>query len=81
MSKKARWVSVPMATAILAEAMLDENLKSSGTVSGRRWAWSSLIVKRSILIGEVASKTLLNVTLPVSSAMAVLKILKVEPCS
>ena len=55
--------SVPIATAILAEAMLEENLKSSGTVSSRCWAWSSLIVKRSILIGEVASKTLLSVDL------------------
>src|SRR6185369_13038970 len=72
-SKKARWPSGPMiSTAILAEAMLDENLKSSATFSGRRWAWSSLIVKRSILIGEVASNTLDSVTLPVSSAIAVL---------
>ena len=56
-------------------------MKISGTVSGRRCAWSSLIVKRSILIGEVASNTLASVTLPLSSAIAVLKILKVEPCS
>src|SRR6185312_8431256 len=67
LSKKARWPSGPITSAaILAEPMFDEYLKISGTVSGRRCGWSSLIVKRSILIGLVASNTLVIEILPLS---------------
>ena len=56
-------------------------MNTSGTVSTRPLPWKSWMVKRPMLIGRDASKRLSSVTLPESSAIAVVKLLKVEPIS
>ncbi|MNT69013.1 hypothetical protein D3C72_2072890 [compost metagenome] len=75
------WPGMPMRSAILAVPMFDEYWKISGTVSTRRLPWKSLMVKPPMRIGAVASKLSLSVTLPESSPMAMVKVLKVEPIS
>ena len=79
---KAFWLSMPNCNAILAEPMFDEKVKTSGRLSTRcGTSGSSWIVKRSILIGELASSRDSMVNLPLSSASAVLNTLNIEPCS
>jgi hypothetical protein len=56
-------------------------MKTSGTLSTRCLAWKSWIVWWPTVSGCDASKWLASVTLPESSAIAVVKLLKVEPIS
>ena len=56
-------------------------MKTSGKVSTRPLPWKSRIVKRPICSGLEASKRLVSVALPESSAIAVVKLLIVEPIS
>ena len=63
------------------EKSFEEYIKISGTDSQRFLAWKSRIVYRCIRIGFVASYPSRSVMLPNSRAMAVVKILNVEPIS
>ena len=56
-------------------------MNTSGTVSTRPLPWKSWMVWRPMVIGRDASNRLSSVTLPESSAIAVVKLLKVEPIS
>ncbi len=56
-------------------------MNTSGTVSTRPLPWKSRILRPPTTIGLVASNLLSIVTLPESSAMAVVKLLIVEPIS
>lgn len=78
---KRRWKSLPASRAMRAEPILDEWIRISGTLIQRFWAWSSWMVWLPNFNGLVASKLELMFTRPLSSAMAVLNSLKVEPIS
>jgi hypothetical protein len=77
----SRWNSTPTTCAMRAEPMLEECCMISATFSGRFAPRKSLIVKRPYWIGRPASKMSESRTLPHSSAIAVFRILKVDPIS
>ena len=71
----------PAIRASLAVPMFDEWRKMSSTVMVRFSAWKSWIAREPRRSGVVASNVELTVATPVSSPMAVVKILKVDPIS
>ena len=80
--RKALWPSTPMPSAILAVPMFDEWMNTSGTVR-TRWV-RVVVVDREAAVAQAptrASKVELMLTLPESSAIAIVSALKVEPIS